>query len=125
MNEKVTPKTKLPGNLNKAELALLNEISPEKLVSKLRKELKNTSEKNPHKKETLMDKINFVKNNFGSNEGKGGMGNFVPKGIKKMPTVSREMAKGGEVKKYMGGGSVNKNKKNMITTKGWGASRKT
>jgi len=36
-------------------------------------------------------------------------------------------AKGGEVKKYMGGGSVhkNKNKKNMITTRGWGASRKT
>jgi len=34
-------------------------------------------------------------------------------------------AKGGMVKGYMGGGSVNKNKKNMITTKGWGASRKT
>ena len=34
-------------------------------------------------------------------------------------------AKGGEVKKYMGGGSVHKNKKNMITTRGWGASRKT
>ena len=42
--------------------------------------------------------------------GKGGKGNY---------------AKGGEVKKYMGGGSVHKNKKNMITTKGWGASRKT
>ena len=36
-----------------------------------------------------------------------------------------ELAKGGEVKKYMGGGSVHKNKKNMITTRGWGASRKT
>jgi hypothetical protein len=36
-----------------------------------------------------------------------------------------EAAKGGEVKKYMGGGSVHKNKKNMITTRGWGASRKT
>ena len=35
------------------------------------------------------------------------------------------LKKGGEVKKYMGGGSVHKNKKNMITTKGWGASRKT
>ena len=42
--------------------------------------------------------------------GKGGNGNY---------------AKGGEVKKYMGGGSVHKNKKNMITTRGWGASRKT
>ena len=34
-------------------------------------------------------------------------------------------AKGGEVKKYMGGGSVHKNKNKMITTRGWGASRKT
>ena len=37
----------------------------------------------------------------------------------------KEMAKGGEVKGYKKGGSVNKNKKNMITTRGWGASRKT
>jgi hypothetical protein len=56
---------------------------------------------------------------------KGGKGNYTPKGIRKMPPISREMAKGGEVKGYMGGGSVHKNKKNMITTKGWGASRKT
>ena len=56
---------------------------------------------------------------------KGGKGNYTPEGIRKMPPISREMAKGGEVKKYMGGGSVHKNKKNMITTKGWGASRKT
>ena len=34
-------------------------------------------------------------------------------------------AKGGEVKKYMGGGSVQKKKNKMLTTKGWGASRKT
>ena len=34
-------------------------------------------------------------------------------------------AKGGEVKKYMGGGSVKKKKNKMLTTKGWGASRKT
>ena len=33
------------------------------------------------------------------------------------------MKDGGEVKKYKKGGAVNKNK--MITTKGWGASRKT
>ena len=33
------------------------------------------------------------------------------------------LAKGGEVKKYKHGGSVNKN--TMATTKGWGASRKT
>jgi len=36
-----------------------------------------------------------------------------------------EAAKGGMVKKYMGGGSVHKNKNKMATTKGWGASRKT
>ena len=57
--------------------------------------------------------------------GKGGKGNYTPEGIRKMPTISREMAKGGEVKKYMGGGSVHKNKNKMLTTKGWGASRKT
>ena len=34
-------------------------------------------------------------------------------------------AKGGMVKKYMGGGSVHKKKNKMATTKGWGASRKT
>ena len=42
--------------------------------------------------------------------GKGGKGNY---------------AKGGEVKGYMGGGSVHKKKNKMLTTKGWGASRKT
>ena len=42
--------------------------------------------------------------------GKGGKGNY---------------AKGGEVKGYMDGGSVHKNKNKMATTKGWGASRKT
>ncbi len=35
------------------------------------------------------------------------------------------LAKGEEVKKYMGGGSVHKKKNKMATTKGWGASRKT
>jgi len=37
----------------------------------------------------------------------------------------KEMKKGGEVKGYMGGGSVHKKKNKMLTTKGWGASRKT
>jgi hypothetical protein len=73
----------------------------------------------------MRDRITDLKANLGLNEGKGGKGNYTPENIKKMPTISREMAKGGEVKKYMGGGSVHKNKKNMITTKGWGASRKT
>ena len=55
---------------------------------------------------------------------KGGKGNYTPEGIRKMPTISREMAKGGEVKKYKKGGAVKKKNK-MITTKGFGASRKT
>jgi hypothetical protein len=114
MNEK-TPTTPL-GNINKKELKKLKELVAE---------LKDTSAKNPHKKETIRDRITDLRANLGLNESKGGKGNYTPKGIKKMPPISREMAKGGEVKKYMGGGSVHKNKKNMITTKGWGASRKT
>ena len=43
----------------------------------------------------------------------------------KKETKIMEAAKGGEVKKYKGGGSVRKNKSNMITKRGWGASRKT
>ena len=31
----------------------------------------------------------------------------------------KTLAKGGEVKKYMGGGSVQKKKNKMLTTKGW------
>ena len=114
MDEKT--KKDLPGNLNKSEM---------KLLKKLMTQLQDTSAKNPHKKETIMDRITDLKANLGLNEGKGGTGNYIPKNIKKMPTISREMAKGGEVKKYMGGGSVHKKKNKMLTTKGWGASRKT
>ena len=39
--------------------------------------------------------------------------------------MDQQMKDGGMVKKYKAGGSVKKNKSNMITTKGWGASRKT
>ena len=38
---------------------------------------------------------------------------------------AKPLKKGGMVKGYMGGGSVHKNKSNMITKRGWGASRKT
>ena len=41
------------------------------------------------------------------------------------PSPGNFLKKGGEVKKYMGGGSVHKKKNKMATTKGWGASRKT
>ena len=88
----------------------------ETLLSKLRKELKNTSAKNPHKKETLRDKINDLKTNLKS-------------------TVSDDKmiiraAKGGMIKGYMGGGEVevamdDSPNRGMITTKGWGKSRAT
>ena len=39
--------------------------------------------------------------------------------------IKLRRAKGGMVKKYMGGGSVHKKKNKMATTRGWGASRKT
>lgn len=45
--------------------------------------------------------------------------------IKPKPKPEKDFAKGGEVKGYMGGGSVHKKKNKMLTTKGWGASRKT
>jgi len=114
MNEKVTPKTKLPGNLNKAELKALMDAGSTvtdiggllaggtgvrnlpKLIKKAKKFLDDKKDK----------KIRVAKSKMTSDE-------------------AYSLKDGGEVKKYMGGGSVNKNKKNMITTKGWGASRKT
>jgi hypothetical protein len=46
-------------------------------------------------------------------------------GVKDIADELKNLAKGGMVKKYMGGGSVHKKKNKMLTTKGWGASRKT
>ena len=46
-------------------------------------------------------------------------------GVSDIADKLKTLAKGGEVKKYMGGGSVHKKKNKMLTTKGWGASRKT
>ena len=45
--------------------------------------------------------------------------------LKAKDLAEKDFAKGGEVKGYMGGGSVHKNKSKMITKRGWGASRKT
>ena len=41
------------------------------------------------------------------------------------PKIRSLNAEGGMIKGYKKGGSVKKNKSNMITTRGWGASRKT
>jgi len=61
-----------------------------------------------------IDKVGKTKNKSGPDLTKRAKGGMINK-----------YAKGGEVKKYMGGGSVHKNKNKMLTTKGWGASRKT
>jgi|TARA_R110002126_G_scaffold238985_1_gene382266 uncharacterized protein (UPF0335 family) len=53
---------------------------------------------------------------------KGIPSDFDVKMLKKALPTNKD---GGMVKKYRGGGSVHNNKKNMITTRGWGASRKT
>ena len=107
MNDK-TPKQKtLPGNLNKSEI---------KLLKKLMTEFKDTSAKNPHKKETLRDKITDLKTNLKST-------------VSDDKMITRA-AKGGMIKGYMGGGEVevamdDSPNSGMITTKGFGASRKT
>jgi hypothetical protein len=112
MNEK-TPKKELPGNLNKVEIkALLNaDVASElgnmiaggagvknlpKLIKKAKKFLDDRKDK----------KIRVAKSKMTSDE-------------------AYSLKDGGEVKKYMGGGSVHKKKNKMLTTKGWGASRKT
>ena len=107
MNDK-TPKQKtLPGNLNKSEI---------KLLKKLMTEFKDTSAKNPHKKETLRDKITDLKTNLKST-------------VSDDKMITRA-AKGGMIKGYMGGAEVevamdDSPNSGMITTKGWGKSRAT
>ena len=109
-------KKELPGNLNKSEFDLLLESMPsltkeeEFELRKKRIELLR-QEKIRNKKKKDIDRTEEY---FDFKEGK------KDEGYKVM-----EAAKGGEVKKYMGGGSVHKKKNKMITTRGWGASRKT
>jgi hypothetical protein len=115
MNDK-SPKTTLPGNLNKSEFDLLLESMPS-LTKKEELELRKKriellrQEKIRNKKKKDIDRTEEY---FDFKEGK-----------KDESYKVMEAAKGGEVKKYMGGGSVRKNKSNMITKRGWGASRKT
>ena len=66
-----------------------------------------------------IDKYNETKPRTGPDVTKRAKGGMVEKKKKS------KKAEGGEVKKYMGGGSVHKKKNKMLTTKGWGASRKT
>jgi hypothetical protein len=101
--------TELQGNLNEAELEALKKTRKEK---KLQLEFDRRVEQG---------KIIVKNGNYQLNPSKE-VKEFVDAGKAKFKS---ELAKGGEVKKYMGGGSVRKNKNKMITTRGWGASRKT
>jgi hypothetical protein len=96
-------KTKLPGQLNKKEIG----IATGKKVYDSEGNLIDTIDGPISKKELFK-----IKPGEKLYDSKGNV-------------IREAKAKGGEVKGYMGGGSVHKNKKNMITTKGWGASRKT
>jgi hypothetical protein len=81
------------------------------------------ADEDPVLMETVKEKIKKLLEKAKENAGKTSKGPDLTKRAK--GGMINKYAKGGEVKKYMGGGSVHKNKKNMITTKGWGASRKT
>jgi hypothetical protein len=113
MNDK-SPKTTLPGNLNKSEFEKLLESLPKEEQLKLRKKRIDALEREGLKNKKKKKDIDRTEEYFDFKEGK-----------KDESYKVMEAAKGGEVKKYMGGGSVRKNKSNMITKRGWGASRKT
>jgi hypothetical protein len=111
--------TELQGNLNKAELEALKESRKEKKLQRMEM-LKQLDKKT----------LNKIKSLFGTED----QGKTKKDGVISFEELKKqqgkkikvaEAAKGGMINKYAKGGSVNKNKKNMITTKGWGASRKT
>ena len=93
------PKKKgLPGNLNKAEIGQLTSagVSP-KLISKIRT-LTSTSKKNPHKKETMRDKVTSAVKKI--NKLKKGKLSGSPHGGKGMDgPYWNQMKHGGSVKK--------------------------
>jgi len=104
MNDKVKEAKGLrPGVTSKLREKVGDLLSAGTSASKIIEKLSGTSAKNPHKKETIRDVLRDLKANLGSREDKGGKGNYTPKNIKKMPTISREMATGGIVKKFKGG----------------------
>jgi hypothetical protein len=115
------------GNLNKTEKELLRESRNNKKLD-LEKELRPLEEGETFYYDEKTKKFSIIKK--GKNQKKKDIDrteeyfDFM-QGKKDEGYKVMEAAKGGEVKKYMGGGSVHKNKKNMITTRGWGASRKT
>ena len=68
MNMSIKDKAALGrANTKKEQNEIKEALLGETLLRKLRKELKNTSAKNPHKKETLRDKIRDLKANLPKN----------------------------------------------------------
>jgi hypothetical protein len=116
------PKKKEPRLTSKVSDLLLAGMSASNIIEKL----SDTSAKNPHKKETIRDVIRDLKANNPQKKLNRGTFSGNPQGSGDMDgPYFNQMKDGGEVKKYMGGGSVHKNKNKMITKRGWGASRKT
>ena len=116
MNDK-TKKKDLPGNLNKAELFALARAKTPKEVKKLLDSDFATGSFAALRGNLNKAEMALINSSKGKKER-----------VAKSKMTSDEaysLKDGGEVKKYMGGGSVHKNKNKMLTTKGWGASRKT
>ena len=115
------------GNLNSVEKNLLRESRNNKKLD-LEKELRPLEEGETFYYDEKTKKFSIIKK--GKNKKKKDIDrteeyfDFM-QGKKDEGYKVMEAAKGGEVKKYMGGGSVHKNKSKMITKRGWGASRKT
>jgi len=96
---------------------ILGNKTKKEFFARLKKEKKELQDKE--------DKAgSFAKQKFiaDSNKKSDLKADFVAKGSPQKDNIKLK-AKGGMIKGYMGGGSVHNNK--MITTKGWGASRKT
>ena len=76
------------GNLNKAEIDALMRSIP-----KVKPKAKSTA------RERAIKKSGTKNMPYKESSAKGGGGNYTPRNIKKMPTISREMRHGGSVKK--------------------------
>ena len=80
------------GNLNKAEIDALMRSIP-KVKPKVKPKAKSTA------REKAIKKSGTKNMPYKESSAKGGGGNYTPRNIKKMPTISREMRHGGSVKK--------------------------
>jgi len=126
-------KKTLPGNLNKAELELLNNADPEAVKRAMKlttmQEMADSASRSlaleqfdENKKEIKLKLKPKKRSDKDEAILKAERQRRIRAKNKDKPMGKKD---GGMVKGYMSGGSVQKNKKNMITTKGWGASRKT